>query len=140
MTQETHPDVLNFDEKIKPKLPIGLNILTILTFIGCAWELYSDISNFTGGKKSLEELEKAQDQLAQAPSWAKKFAGPEVQEMMLQALNNRVPLLIMVLIAVAFVFLWCFTNAEIEKRRILPMAGWRTFTLYRISNIYTCIF
>ncbi|MEO6253567.1 MAG: hypothetical protein ABIO79_09690 [Ferruginibacter sp.] len=36
MTQETTPDVLTLDEKGKPKIPSGLNILTILTFIGCA--------------------------------------------------------------------------------------------------------
>jgi hypothetical protein len=35
MTQEITPDVLNADENIKPKLPTGLNVLTILTFIGC---------------------------------------------------------------------------------------------------------
>ena len=35
MTQETTPDVLNFDENQKSKLPSGLNVLTILTFIGC---------------------------------------------------------------------------------------------------------
>ena len=35
MTAETPPDVLYFDENAKPKLPSGLNVLTILTFIGC---------------------------------------------------------------------------------------------------------
>jgi hypothetical protein len=36
MNQEATPDVLNFDENAKPKLPTGLNVLSILTFIGCA--------------------------------------------------------------------------------------------------------
>ena len=36
MTQETTADILNFDENSKPKLPSGLNVLTILTFIGSA--------------------------------------------------------------------------------------------------------
>lgn len=38
MNQETliTEDVLNFDQNAKPKLPTGLNVLTILTFIGCA--------------------------------------------------------------------------------------------------------
>lgn len=35
MTPETTHEDLNFDENIKPKLPTGLNVLTILTFIGC---------------------------------------------------------------------------------------------------------
>jgi hypothetical protein len=42
MNQENTSNNLNFDpqdsanENIKPKLPSGLNVLTILTFIGCA--------------------------------------------------------------------------------------------------------
>jgi len=36
MTPDNTPDVLNFDEHAKPQLPQALNVLTILTFIGCA--------------------------------------------------------------------------------------------------------
>ena len=36
MTQDNTTDVLQFDDSPKPKLPSGLNVLTILTFIGCA--------------------------------------------------------------------------------------------------------
>ncbi len=36
MTEDTTADVLNFNQNAKPKLPTGLNVLTILTFIGCA--------------------------------------------------------------------------------------------------------
>jgi len=35
MNQETTNDILNYDEPVKAKLPSGLNVLTILTFIGC---------------------------------------------------------------------------------------------------------
>ena len=104
MTPETPPEVLNFDEAVKPKLPTGLNVLTILTFVGCAWELYSTVNNFIGGKKALEEMEKAQEKLAEAPAWARKLAGPEVQEMMLQSFNNKVPIFIIGLIAVTLCF------------------------------------
>jgi hypothetical protein len=37
MNQETSTDVLNYDDQVKPKLPTGLNVLTILTFVGCAF-------------------------------------------------------------------------------------------------------
>ena len=67
----------NFTEE--KKLPTGLNVLTILTFIGCALELYNTVSGFLSGKKALEEMEKAQEKLAEGPSWAKNLAGPEVQ-------------------------------------------------------------
>ena len=36
MNEDNTADVLNYDEPNKPKLPSGLNVLTILTFIGCA--------------------------------------------------------------------------------------------------------
>jgi hypothetical protein len=36
MSQDTANDVLNYDESTPTKLSSGLNVLTILTFIGCA--------------------------------------------------------------------------------------------------------
>ncbi len=36
MNPDNTADVLNYDNNNKPKLPSGLNVLTILTFIGCA--------------------------------------------------------------------------------------------------------
>jgi hypothetical protein len=35
MNEETTKDLLTYDEQGKAKLPSGLNVLTILTFIGC---------------------------------------------------------------------------------------------------------
>ena len=150
MTQETSPDVLNFDENSKPKLPTGLNVLTIFTFIGCAWELYSDVKNFLGGKKALEELEKAQDKLAEAPAWARKFAGPEVQEMMQQALNNKIPLLIIGLAAVALCLYGALQMRKLKKEgyllwlvgELLPFIGSAIFipAFYGTIFIYFGIF
>ena len=37
MNQDTTKDLLNYDEEGKAMLPSGLNVLTILTFIGCAF-------------------------------------------------------------------------------------------------------
>jgi hypothetical protein len=36
MNQDTAKDLLNYDEQGQAKLPSGLNVLTILTFIGCS--------------------------------------------------------------------------------------------------------
>ncbi len=150
MTPETTPDVLSFDETVKPKLPTGLNVLTILTFIGCAWELYSNVKNFFGGRKALEEMEKAQEKLAEAPAWARKLAGPEVQEMMLQSLNNKVPLLIIGLIAVTLCFYGALQMRKLKKEgyilwlvgEILPFIGSAIFipALFNTMFIYFSIF
>jgi hypothetical protein len=88
-------DQLNFAEgSEKKKLPTGLNVLTILTLIMCAYELYQTISNFFSGRKGIEELEKAQEQMAQAPAWVRKMAGPEMMEFVTKAYENRIPLVI----------------------------------------------
>ena len=86
---ETINEHLNFaTDQQKNKLPTGLNVLTILTFIGCAYELYSSVSNFIKGRKAIEEMEKAQEQLATAPSWAKKMMGPDMMELRKQKMQG----------------------------------------------------
>lgn len=114
MNTETN-DVLNFGEAGKPKLPTGLNVLTILTFIGCVWELYNNIKTFFGGKKALEEFEKAREQLAEAPEWAKKLAGPEMHEMMIQGLDNRVPIFIIGMAATILCFYGALQMRKLKK-------------------------
>lgn len=108
MNQENY----NPEEK---KIPTGLNVLTILTFIGCALELYNTVNGFVSGRKALDEMEKNQDKLAQAPSWAKKLAGPEVQEMMAKAYENRIPLLIIGLMGVALCLYGALQMRKLKK-------------------------
>ncbi|HRI25774.1 MAG TPA: hypothetical protein PLZ45_13945 [Ferruginibacter sp.] len=113
MNQENTADMLHAEEP--KKLPTGLNVLTILTFIGCAFETYSTVNNFMTGKKALDEMEKAQEKLAEAPSWAKKFAGPEVQEMMTKAYENRIPLLVLGLVAIALCLYGAIQMRKMKK-------------------------
>jgi hypothetical protein len=129
-------EVLNFANEPKPKLPIGLNILTILTLIWCAYELYSNLSNFFKGRAGIEELEKAQEKMATAPSWAKKMMGPDMMEFATKSFENRIPLLIVGLIATGL----CIYGAlEMRKQKkqgyfmwlvgeILPWIGLVLFT------------
>lgn len=126
MSQDTTNEVLNYAEQDEPKLNTGLNVLTILTFIGCAYELYSTVKNFLSGRKALDEFEKAQDQLAEAPAWAKKFASPEVHELMQKSLDNKLPILIVGLVAIAL----C-TYGAIEMRKLKKQG----FTLWLIGEI-----
>lgn len=144
MSQESSPDVLQYNDNEKPKLPAGINVLTILTFVGCAWELYSDFNNFLGGKKALEEFEKAQDKLAEAPSWAKKIAGPEVHEMMVQSLNNKVPVLIIGLIAMALCVYGALQMRKLKKEgyflwltgELLPFIGSAIFVPAFFNTVF----
>lgn len=129
MNQENTADVLHHEEP--KKLPTGLNVLTILTFIGCAWDLYNTLSNFFSGRKGIEEIEKAEEQLADAPAWAKSFAGPEVKEMMTQAYDNRVALVAIGLVAVALCIYGAIQMRKLKKEgytlwligEVLPYIG-----------------
>jgi hypothetical protein len=125
MTQAT-TDVLDYDEQHPPKLTTGLNVLTILTFIGCAYELYSTLNNFLSGKKALEEFEKAQEKLAEAPAWARKFASPEMHDMLVKSLENKVPLVIIGLVSIAL----CVFGA-IEMRKLKKQG----FTFWVIGEV-----
>lgn len=114
MQDTTTADVLNYSEK--PKLPTGLNVLTILTFIGCAYEVYSTINNFISGKKVLENFEKSQEKLAEAPAWAKNMASPEMHELLIKSLDNKVPLLIVGLISIALCVYGAMEMRKLKKQ------------------------
>lgn len=114
MNSETSTNDYLQDQPVStPKLPATLNVLTILTFIGCAWELYSTVSNFMKGKKAIEEIDKAREQMADAPAWAQKMAGPEMREIVVKGYENRIPLFIIGLVAIAL----CLYGA-IEMRKL----------------------
>ncbi len=144
MTQDNAADVLQGEEINKPKLPTGLNVLTILTFIACAWELYSNIKNFLGGAKALAELEKAQEKMAEAPSWAKKFAGPEVMEMMQKSLDNKVPILIIGMIGTILCLYGALQMRKLKKEgyllwltgELLPIIGTVIFLPVFFNTIF----
>lgn len=106
-------DQLDFPEMGEKKLPTGLNILTILTFIWSAYELYSAYSSFSSGADKIKEFDKAQEQIKSAPAWAKQFASPEVRELMQEALNNRIPILVISIISISL----CIYGA-IEMRKL----------------------
>ena len=100
----------------KPKIPSGINVLTILTFIWCAYECYSAIKNFFGGEKALQQLEEAQTKLESAPAWAKKMAGPEVMEVVRKGLENKVPILIIGLLATGLCVYGAMEMRKLKKQ------------------------
>ncbi len=150
MTQDNNADMLTGEEYQKPKLPTGLNVLTILTFIGCAWELYSNTKNFLGGRKALEEMEKAQEKLAEAPAWARKLAGPEVYEMLQKSLENKVPILIIAMIGTILCLYGALQMRKLKKEgytlwligELLPIIGAIIFlpVFFKTIFVYFLIF
>jgi hypothetical protein len=128
MSQETEKDILNYDDpQNKPKLNTGLNVLTIFTFIGCAFDLYSTVKNFFTGQDALTKMDEAQEKLATAPGWLKKLSGPEVREMMAKAIENKIPLMIIGLVSVGL----CIFGA-IEMRKLKKQG----YTLWLVGELF----
>jgi hypothetical protein len=64
-------DLLEFNDAQKPALPGSLNVLTILTFIGCALGFCGGIWQYFRAEKGYNDLVKAQENIDQVPAWQK---------------------------------------------------------------------
>ena len=119
----------------KEKLPTSLNVITILTFIGCAISLYSTITNFMAGNEALVQFEEQQQKLNGTSSWAGRFLSPEAHEMLAKSLENKVPLCIIGLISIALCIYGAIEMRRLKKQgyylwltgEILPYIGFVVF-------------
>lgn len=123
MTQDNTADVLQFDENNAPKLPSGLNVLTILTFIGCALQLLGTLWTFFNAKKSYDGIDKLTEQMnsGSMPGWAKSMMGdPETMiEMIRKTYENRIPIVLLSLVAVALCFYGALQMRKLKKQGFL---------------------
>ncbi len=130
MTTETTPDVLNFNENLKPKLPSGLNVLTILSFIGCAIQLLGSLWGFFTAKKNYEGLDKLMEQMnsENMPGWAKSMMGdPEnMVKTITKSYENRIPIVLLSMVAVALCFYGVLQMRKLKKQG---------FMLYTIGEL-----
>lgn len=87
----------------KKALPTGINVLTILTFIGSAVTLLSSLWQFFNAKKSVEQIEKTinSDNFDDMPAFLKGMMTPEMLEMARKQYENRIPILLITLVALA---------------------------------------
>ncbi len=120
MSDQNMPqDSLNINEFDKPKLPTGLNVLTILTFIGCALQLLGTVFSFATAKKNYEEKDKLLQQMnsGEAPSWVKSMMPDpaKYEEMVTKSFENRIPILILGLIAVGLCFYGALQMRKLKK-------------------------
>ena len=118
---------------IKKGIPSTLNVLTILTFIGCAIGLLSTIYQQLTAKTTLETMEKMQgtEAVEKMPEFAKKMYSPESIEMLRISYENRIPLLIITLVSLALCFFGALQMRQLKKQgyflwligEILPLVG-----------------
>ncbi len=123
-------DNLSIDDYEAQKLPSGINILTILTFIGTGIGLLFSIYGFISSRQSYENREKVMEQMSSSkmPAWAKSFM-PDMahfEQMVTNSYNNRIPILLLALIAAAL----CIAGAvQMRKRKK------QGFLLYTIGEL-----
>jgi hypothetical protein len=131
MSTNSTSDLLEFNDGQKPALPSSLNVLTILTFIGCALGLLGGIWGYIKADQSYKDVVAAQDKMADAPAWAKSFMGPEMVEMARKSAENKLPILLLTLVGVALCLWGALEMRKLKKQgfilwvvgEFLPIAG-----------------
>ncbi|HEY4337835.1 MAG TPA: hypothetical protein VGM89_18120 [Puia sp.] len=110
------------------KLPEMINVLTILTFVGCGLGFIGSFWTFASAKGNYEKL--ASVNLDQMPDFVKKLTGGDPLEMARKAYELRLPILLMGLIGCGL----CLYGA-IQMRQ-LKKSG---FTIYTIGELLPII-
>ena len=113
----TNPnDLLEFNDAQKPALPGSLNVLTILTFIGCALGLCGGIWQYFRAEKGYNDLVKAQENIDQVPAWARGMMGPEMVEMARKSMEYKLPILLLTLIGVGLCLYGAMEMRKLKKQ------------------------
>lgn len=122
MSQETTSKD-SFDEFTDQKLPSSLNVLTILTIIACSIFMLFEIYGFATAKSSYEKTKEVIEsgKVNEMPEMARKFLTPEVLAIQKKKMENKLPILILDVVALAL----CFYGAlEMRKRKKQGFTFW----------------
>ena len=89
-------DLLNFPEE--KKLPDMLNVLTILTFVGCGLGIVFSLYGFATAPANYQKMVQMQDKMDEMPGFVKNMMGKDPVGTSLKLLDNRTPLLLLSLV------------------------------------------
>lgn len=94
-----------------------LNVLTILTFVGCAFALFSAFTGYFGAADRYNQMVTAQAKVQpDAPTVVKALAGPGMVEMTRKAMVNKTPILLLELIGVGLCVLGAVWMRRLKKQ------------------------
>jgi hypothetical protein len=94
-----------------------LNVLTILTFIGCAIELYSSISGYFLAQQRYDlAIQNQQKVSADAPAIVKSLTGTDMVEVVRKSMEYKTPILIAGLIACALCVWGAFQMRSLKRK------------------------
>lgn len=115
------------------RLPGSLNTLTILTFIGCGLGLIFTILGFTGSKTNYDNMERMMEDgsIDKVPGFMKNFVGPDALEVLRKTYENRLPILIISLVALGLCLYGAIEMRKLHKQgfymwllgELLPLVG-----------------
>ncbi len=108
------------------KLPSLLNVLTILTFIGCGIGLIFSVIGYVNAASNYDKVVQAQDKMDQMPDFVKKMMGPDPVGAARLAMENKLPVLLIGLIGYAL----CLYGA-LQMRQLKKAGYW----IYLIGDI-----
>ncbi|MBL7703453.1 MAG: hypothetical protein JNM14_14475 [Ferruginibacter sp.] len=114
-------DALNLEDKDMKKLPQGLNILTILTYIGCALGAISAIWNYISAAtayKTYQALTGTMEELKTENSAVNSMLSGAT-EMVKKAYDNRMMIMILALVGVALCFYGAMQMRNLKKQGYL---------------------
>jgi hypothetical protein len=116
-------DSLSMPDFDAPKMSSGLNVLTILSFIGCGIQFLTSCWGFISSKTSFENKDKVMEQMnsGKMPAWAKSIV-PDMnhfEEMVTKTYENRLPILILSLVAVGLCFYGLLQMRKLKKQGFL---------------------
>jgi len=116
-------DSLSSSEFNKPLLPGGLNVLTILTFIGSGIQLLFSVFGFFNAEKSYREKDKVMAQMnsAEMPGWAKSMmpSMENYEEMITKSYENRLPIFILSVVALVLCIYVAMQMRSLKKQGYL---------------------
>jgi hypothetical protein len=124
-------DQINFSEEEKPTLSTGLNVLTILTFVGSGLGILSAFWTYFSAEKSYQSILKAQENLAEAPAFVKNMMGPDMLETARKSMENKMPIMLLTLVGSALCIYGALEMRKLKKQgfilwlagEILPLIG-----------------
>ena len=122
------------DPNFPPKaLPGSINVLTILTFIGCGLGLILQIFGFTGAQERYNQTEELinSGKLDDAPSFMKGMVSADSLELLRKTADNRLPLLIIGLVGIGLCFYGALQMRKLSKQgfyiwlmgELIPLIG-----------------
>jgi hypothetical protein len=128
------------------KRPETLNVISILTFIGSGIAIIGQIYNFFKAQSTYDQLVQNQDKLDQMPDFVKKLMGPDPMGSARRTLENRTPMLILVIVASVLCIYGALQMRQLKKvgfpiyviGELLPIAAYYIFI--GPMSVFTLIF